>query len=297
MKQTLRIVKLAVAASLVAASSAYPQAQFAQAPDGEPLIIEKIEVRGNRFLQQETLLFYVSTKPGDHYDPLRLRDDFRRLWDTGFLRNIVLDVGEGSSGGVVVTFAVEERRRIQIIDYRGSKKVKNDDINEKLKELDLQLRIDTFYDLGKARRIEATIKAMLREKGYPFATVVHDAKNLGPAGTQVTFEIQDGPSAQVKEITFQGNEVFNEGTLRGEMKEIKQKGFWSLTWMNGKAKYTEDKWSQDQENIRNFYLKKGYVEAKVGTPKLTYTDGKSGMFKKKPIKWVFLEIPVEEGSQ
>ncbi len=297
MNQTLRVVSFAVVASLAAASSAFPQARLTRPSEGEPPIVEEIEVRGNRFLQKETLLFYVSTKPGDRYDPLRLRDDFRRLWDTGFLRNLVLDVNDGPSDGVIVTFHVEERRRIQIVDYRGSKKIKNDEINEKLKELDLQLRIDTFYDLGKARRIEALIKEMLREKGYPFGTAVHDAKNLGPAGTQVTFDIDDGPGAQVKEIRFHGNEVFDQGTLRGEMKEIKQKGFWNLTWMNGKAKYTEDKWSQDQENIRNFYLKKGYVEAKVGTPKVTYTDGKSGLFKKKPIKWMTLEIPVEEGSQ
>jgi len=297
MKQTLRIVSFAVVASLAAASSTFPQARLTRAPEGEAQTVEAIEVRGNRFLQRETLLFYVSTKAGDRYDPLRLRDDFRRLWDTGFLRNLVLDVNDGQSDGVIVTFHVEERRRIQIVDYRGSKKIKNDEINEKLKELDLQLRIDTFYDLGKARRIEALIKEMLREKGYPFGTVVHDAKNLGPAGTQVTFDIGDGPSAKVKEIRFNGNEVFDQGTLRGQMKEIKQQGFWNLTWMNGKAKYTEDKWSQDQENIRNFYLKKGYVEAKVGTPKVTYTDGKSGLFKKKPIKWMTLEIPVEEGSQ
>ncbi len=297
MNKSLRIVSFFFAASLAAVPGAFSQTLSVPTPEAEPLIVEKIEIRGNRFLQVETLLFYVSTKPGDRFDVLRLRDDFRRLWDTGFLRNLFVDVADGPSGGVVVTFGVEERRRIQIVDFRGSKKVKNDDINEKLKELDLQLRIDTFYDLGKARRIEEVIKQMLREKGHPFATVVHDAKNLGPAGSQVTFEIEDGPNAQVKEISFAGNEVFSDGELRGNMKEIKQKGFWNLTWLNGKTKYTEDKWSEDQENIRNAYLKKGFVEAKVGTPKVTYSDGKSGIFKKKPIKWMTLEIPVEEGEQ
>ena len=37
---------------------------------------------------KETFLFYVSTKPGDRYDERRLKDDFRRLWDTGFLEDL-----------------------------------------------------------------------------------------------------------------------------------------------------------------------------------------------------------------
>jgi outer membrane protein insertion porin family len=39
------------------------------------------------------------------------------------------------------------------------------------------------------------------------------------------------------------------------------------------------------------------VTATIGEPKLTYTDGKSGTFKKKPVKWVKVEIPVTEGDQ
>jgi outer membrane protein insertion porin family len=39
------------------------------------------------------------------------------------------------------------------------------------------------------------------------------------------------------------------------------------------------------------------VTATVGEPKLIYTDGKSGLLKKKPVKWVKVEIPVTEGDQ
>ena len=55
----------------------------------------------NQFLQKETLLFYISTKPGDRYDEQRLKDDFRRLWDTGFLDDLLLDVRDGPKGKIV----------------------------------------------------------------------------------------------------------------------------------------------------------------------------------------------------
>ena len=37
----------------------------------EPLV-ERVEITNNQFLQTETLLFYVSTKPGDRYDERRV---------------------------------------------------------------------------------------------------------------------------------------------------------------------------------------------------------------------------------
>ena len=49
----------------------------------------------------ETLLFYISTKAGDRYDERRLEEDFRRLWDTGFLDDLLLDVRDGPAGKVV----------------------------------------------------------------------------------------------------------------------------------------------------------------------------------------------------
>jgi outer membrane protein insertion porin family len=263
-------------------------------------IVESVDVQGSQFLQKETLLFYVSTKAGERLDERRLKDDFRRLWDTGFLDDMRLDVLDGAQGKTIV-FTVKERKRIQIVDYRGSKALTTSNIEDKLKEKDAAIRLDSFYDPAKARRVEAIIREMLTEKGRPFGTVKHDAKAVGGAGQQVSFIIDDGPKAKVREIEFTGNTVFEDGKLRGAVKSIKPAGFWNLSWLGGKSTYTEAKWTEpekgDRARLQEFYLNRGYVTATVGEPKLTYTDGKSGMFKKKPVKWVKVEIPVTEGDQ
>jgi outer membrane protein insertion porin family len=262
----------------------------------EPPIVERVEVQGNKVIQTETLLFYISTKAGDRYDELRLKDDFRRLWATGFLDNLVLQAVDGPKGKIVL-FGVQERKRIQIVDYRGSKELTNTNIEDKLKEKDAGIRIDTFYDPGKARRVEEIIRQMLADKGRPFGTVKHDAKAVGNAGLQVSFTIDDGPKAKIKAIEFEGNQVFDDGKLRGAMKKLKPSGFWNLSWLGGKTTYTEEKWGEDQEKIRDYYLDRGYVTATVDKPSMYYADGKSGFFKKKPVKWMTLTIPVSEGDQ
>lgn len=267
-------------------------------------VVETVEVLNNQYLQRETILFYIGTKPGDAYDEAKLRGDFRRLWDTGFLDDLQIEVVNGARGGKVVRFKVTERKRIQIVDYRGSKELTTSTIEDALKEADAQVKIDTFYDPAKARKVEAILKEMLAQKGRPFGTVKHEAKNIGGSGQQLSFVIDDGPKAKVDEIVFDGNDVFSDGKLRGRMKKIKEPGFFNLSWLGGKTTYTEDKWLGGEEDPRgdrgrleDHYLNHGYVTARIGQPRISYTDGKSGFFKKKPIKLMKLEIPVSEGEQ
>ena len=266
-------------------------------------VIERIEIANNQFLQRETLLFYVSTKPGDPYDERKLRQDFMRLWETGFLDDLRIEAVDGPRGKVV-TFFVTERRRIQIVDYRGSKELTQSTIDDELKKRDSQVKMDSFYDPAKARKVEAIIKEMLAAKGYPFGSVKHEAKNVGASGQQLSFVIDQGLKSKVHEIVFDGNQVYGDDKLRGRMKKIKQPGFFNLSWLGGKTTYTEDKWLGGQEDprgdrgrIEDYYLDHGYVTARVGQPRISYSDGKAGFFKKKPIKLMKLEIPVNEGAQ
>jgi outer membrane protein insertion porin family len=262
----------------------------------EPPVVASVDIAQNQFLQKDTILFYVSTKPGDRYDERRIRDDFRRLWDTGFFDDLYVDVQDSPKGKSIV-FVVQERKRVQIVDYRGSKALSTSNIEDKLKEKDAAIKVDTFYDLGKVKRVESIIRDLLHEKGRPFGTVKHDMKALGGAGAQVSFIIDDGPETKVKEIKFNGNRIFSEGTLKRKMKKIKERTFWTFSWITGKSTYTEEKWQEDQQKLQDFYLDHGYVTAQVGQPALTYIDGKAGFFHKHPAKWIRLDIPVSEGSQ
>lgn len=297
----MRAGRAVVVAGLCAAWLAGAVEASAQV-EGDAPVVEAVEIRGNRYLERGTLMFYVSTKPGDRFDPMRIKDDFRKLWETGFLDDMTVEAVDGREGKVVI-FNVVERRRIQIVDYRGSDVLSQSEITDALEELDVQLRIDSFYDYSKAKRVEEVIEKLLAEKGRPFGDVTHAERSLGGASTQVTFTVDDGPKAYVKEITFSGNEVFDDGDLRGAMKKIKERGFWNLSWIKGSATYTDEKWGGgdedegDRSRLQDYYLDRGYVTASIGEPQISYTDGKSGFFKKRPVKWMHVDIPVTEGDQ
>jgi outer membrane protein insertion porin family len=288
-----------------------PLPQLAPAPPSAPVHspdavakpgeekIEAVLVKSNRYIQTETLLYYIATKAGDRFDEERLQEDFRRLWDTGFLEDLILHVDDGQTGKIV-TFQVIERARIQFVDYKGSKALSASTIEDELKKKEAALRVDNFFDLGRVRRVEAIIKQMLEEKGRPFAKVKHEAKPVGSGGVQVTFNIDDGTRIKVGQIDITGNSVFEDAQIKRSMKSVKESGFFNLSWLSGKTTWTDDKWHDPQEGdrrrVEDFFLNNGYVTATVGEPKITYHDGKS-FWLRKPMKWMRIEIPVTEGDR
>jgi outer membrane protein insertion porin family len=279
-------------------------AELAESPAAERQapVVESVEVRGSRYLPAETIFHYMSTKAGDRFDEERLQEDFRRLWSTGFLDDLIFHVDDGRTGKIV-TVQVDERRRVQLVDYRGSKALSRTAVEEELKKRKIELRTDSFYDLRRARRVEAAITAMLAEKGRPFGKVRHELKPIG-GGVHLSFVIDDGDAVRVKEIDFVGNRVVSDRALRRAMKNTKQRGFWSLSWLHGKTTYTEEKWNGsaddpgDAARIRDFYLNRGYVLAAADAPRVSYIDGQKGfLFWRKPARWARLEIPVTEGDR
>ena len=261
----------------------------------EPPRVERVEIAGTHHMPEGSYLFYVSTKPGDRYDELRLRGDFRRLWETGFLDDLRLEVERGDAG-VIVRFRVAERPRLRVVDFQGSKELSSTEIADRLKKEEASLPLDHFFDPGRARRAEGVVKRMLGEKGYLFATVTHEARPLGGSGVQVSFAIADGLRARLRQVDFEGNERVGDGTLKRRMK-TKERGFWNFSWLTGRDAYNAEKWEEDQRRLTDLYLDRGHVQASVGEPSTTFADGRIGLFRKKPVKWVDLKVPIQEGGR
>ena len=154
------------------------------------LIAPCFEAQENQSLVDlQTYLYYIQTKasqpsqgiwiPYNEDAETSIRDDFKRLWGTNFLDNLSIQVSDpqgtpGStftdyvfSNGVVgklITYQMEERQRVKIVDYTGSKKLETSKIDEKRKEANAQIRLDTFIDPALIRKIEGVIRDMMKEK-------------------------------------------------------------------------------------------------------------------------------------
>jgi len=296
---------------------------LAQPPAGSGPVVLYIapcfEAQGNAsVIEPQTYLYYIQLKfsvpsqgqwvPYTDATEKVIQDDFHRLWNTNFLDNLFVEVTDykfpNGTVGKVVTYNMEERQRVKIVDYTGSKKVEISKIDEKLKEANAQIRLDTFIDPALVRKVEGIVRDMLREKGFQFATVTHEIKEVqgGPKLVHITFQMEEGPKVKIRKIDFVGNKAVSDGTLKRQLKENKERGqfqdfihfpTWFLTIIGDHGTYQETKFDDDAEKIQSFYRDRGYIRANVGVPELKVLNDTED----KKTRWIELRIPITEGER
>jgi outer membrane protein insertion porin family len=304
------------AASAATATQAAPasQAQAApvrQPPAGSSPVIRQTELRfhpvNESIIEAQTYLYYIQTPlsrpaenvwvPYNEQTEQSLLADFKRLWATNFLDNLwieTLDVPfpNGVMGKHVI-YHMEERPRVKIVDYTGSTKVERTKVDEKMKELGIQLRLDSFLDQSVVKRVQGIVRDLMAEKGYEFAEVTPTVEPLpaGPKLVKVVFDVKEGPQVKVRDINFNGNVEVSDRALGRQMKGTKAHGW--LSWITGKGKYQEAKFEEDAEKIIEYYRNKGYIAARVGQPEIkVLEDSADG-----ETRWVQLDVPIDEGAR
>lgn len=224
--------------------------------------------------------------------------DFKRLMATNFLDNLVVDVEDYhfANGvlGKLVVYDMEERQRVKIVDFVGSKKVEQSKIEEELKKQNLQIHLDSFIDTGLVNHVAAVVREMYGDKGYEYATVKSEIKPVSADTKTVnlTFHITEGPKVRISNVHFLGNKAIPDSKLASKMKDNKGPNKWLFFLGNG-GTYKESKFEDDAQKVTDFYRERGYVKAQVGQPQLkVLEDSKDGR-----TRWVQLQVPVTEGPR
>jgi outer membrane protein insertion porin family len=268
------------------------------------------ESQGNvTLIDPQTYLFYMQiqqkrSRPSEgvwvSYDESVeqiMRDDFTRLYNTNFLDNISIETLDYTfSNGVVgkiLLYNMEERQRVKIVTYEHSKKHDDTKIDEKLKELGAEIRLDTFIDAALLKKASGIIRDMMREKGFQFADVKPQVEELpgGPKLVRLTFHMDDGPKVQIRKIDYLGNRALSDRSLKRAMKQNKER--WFLSWITGRGTYQENLFEEDAERMLEKYRENGFIFAQVGAPELKYlNDSDDG-----ETRWVELRVPIIEGER
>ncbi len=252
--------------------------------------VERIEIVGNERVTRETILYYLTSREGEYFSEDTLRQDFRILWSTGFFSNIRIEEENGTTGKVVKIF-VEENPVIRSINYRTGKKVKEDDIANKLKEKDEYILPYSYYSPAKIQKVKDTIKDLLLEKGLYAAKVDVQTDRKGQNELEVLFRIDEGPKARVGEVVFVGLPKVPQSELQMAMGSNRPHSL--ISWIGGKDVYKENKLQEEVENIRTKFQELGYMEATVGEPRIEEIT-KTTVFLKKQ-KMIKIVFPVNAG--
>jgi outer membrane protein insertion porin family len=255
-------------------------------------MIERIDIVGNERVTRDTIMYYLSSREGDYFSEDLLKKDFRVLWSTGFFTDVKIEQLPAPRGKII-KITVEEAPLIKTINYKTGRKVKEDDITNKLKEKDEYLLAYSNYSPFKLQKIKKTIEDLLAEKGMGAATVEIVTDKKGKNEVDVTFKIDEGPKVRVGEVLFTGKVKLPPSLLRDAVKENMPHTLFS--WIQGKDVYKQNKLADDVASIKKTYQENGYMEATIGEPKIEEISQKTIFPWSKPQKMMRITFPVNAG--
>jgi len=245
-------------------------------------IIGGVTVTGVRFLDSNALIGISGLRngqeiivPGD-----AVKTAVQKLWMQGLFSDVRVSITKTVADTIFLDIYLQERARISSVIYNGLKTAETQDINEKI-NLPVGSQVTEFL-LNNA---EKTIKDHFIEKGF-FNTEVNFIQKDDPDQPNniiLTINVDKKEKVKIKDITFVGNEYFDDRRLRRQMKETKKK---NLNFFKS-SKFIGDKYEEDKDNLFNFYNDNGFKDFEIISDSL-YSVSEDR---------VALLIRIEEGNQ
>lgn len=262
----------------------------------ETAIVREVEVVGGITITAETVEYYLGVSAGDPWEPEVVSRNFRRFWDSGLVESLLVEFEELEPGAVKLIVTVRERPRVTEWVFSGNKKLSDSSVREKIEDAGLSVRRNIPLRLPDLRRLETAILEGYTKEGFASAVVESRVEEVSTGQRRVVFDIDEGVKVRIGEINFEGNEVFPDRRLRRALKKTKVR---SLTRPWGKKTiWSREDWGEDSENLKKFYMDRGYKDVVVGDPKVELVARRPWGRTQRERRFIHrITIPLEEGAR
>jgi outer membrane protein insertion porin family len=237
------------------ATPAVPAEPAAAAP-AAPVVpvgpVRRILVQGAQRVEPATILTYITLHEGDTYSQQAADRALRSLFATGLFS----DVKVNWDGAILVVHVVENPI-INRVDFEGNSKVTTKDL-----EKEAQLKPRMVFTRARVQADVQRIIELYRRNGKFAASVDPQIIQRPQNRVDLIYSINEGPTTGVARILFVGNHAFNESTLRGQI-ATEESAWWRI--LATSDNYDPDRLLFDREQLRRYYVSRGYADFQVKT--------------------------------
>ncbi len=261
---------------------AAPNADPAPAAPPAPLAsleVQKILFSGNRKVEDDAIRVNLRTQRGLALTQDLLRDDVKAIWRMGFFEDVQVET-TNVPGGVNVVFVVKEKPSIRKIYVSGHDELGLTKVNEVL-----DIKKEQILDLAKIKKNVEKIREQYVQRGFYMAEVNYELRREAPGEVDVYFRVRANAKVEVRRINFVGNVGATDAELRDVMLTQQSDLF---SFVSSSGTYREDMFQRDVFALQAFYQDRGYINVKIGQPKLELSPDKRALF---------IAIAIEEGLQ
>lgn len=242
----------------------------------DAFVVRNIEVEGLQRVSPETVYSYLPIKRGQTLSPGKTAAVIRSLYKTGFFEHISL-----ARSGNTLVINVVERPTIGILKISGNSFIPTDKLTTVMKSLDIAE--GRIYNRAMIDRIKQSLLSQYYELGRYNARVDVVATPMSRNRMLVKINISEGLVAKIRRINFIGNHAFSERTLNKQL-TVSTPGL--FTFITQKDRYSQEKLEESLDNVRNYYLDRGYLKFAVVSSQVSITPDR---------KSIYVTIVVDEG--
>jgi outer membrane protein insertion porin family len=233
----------------------------------DPFTVRDIRVEGLQRVEPGTVFASLPFRVGDQYSDDKGTNAIRSLFSLGLFSDVRLQVA-----GDVLVVIVQERPTVAELSFTGTKEFDAEVLKKALR--DIGLAEGRPFDKALADRAEQELKRQYINRSLYAAQVLTTVTPGERNRVSLNFNVVEGEVAKIKDIRIVGNQAFSTPTLRGLFDQTT--GGW-LSWYTKSDRYSRTKLNADLENLRSYYLTRGYLEFQIDSTQVAISPDKDEM--------------------
>ena len=198
----------------------------------EPFVVRDIRVEGVQRTEPGTVFSYLPVKVGETFNDEKATAALKALYATGFFKDVRIDVDKRRAGGR----RSRSGRRSPSVDFTGTEGVRQANLKKALK--DIGLSETAIFDRSILDRAEQELKRQYLTRGKYGAQVTTTVTPLERNRVNITFNVDEGDAATIKQIHIVGNTASPRSELLGEI-ALTTPGW--FTWYTKTDQYSKAK--------------------------------------------------------
>lgn len=240
--------------------------------------VKDIKINGLQRVEPGVIFDSIPFDIGDNVNDVNPSEIIKLIYKSGQFRDVYVDYDDG-----ILIVTVSEKPIIASIEFYGNNLIQTDKLREGIRQVNLYE--GAVFDKQVLSNLEKDLSKSYTAMGRYNVSVKANYKPLERNRVAISVEIDEGTLTRISKINFTGQTKFTKEDLSSIM-ELKETNL--LSWWEKDDRYSKATLSSDLENIKSFYLNRGYLNFKILSTSVSISPNK---------KTLEIFIDIDEGDK